>query len=124
MTAIASYSVSVSPVNDAPVITLTANGLPTDTRLDVLWADPTFEIMATVTDVDNAVGELTYSGALNATAVTVDAAAGVITLSVPADYVAGPSTVDILVSDGPMRLKRASISGAHRSCRITPIALG
>ena len=34
--------VSVSPVNDAPVIT--ANGLPTDTRLDVLWADPTFEI--------------------------------------------------------------------------------
>ena len=100
VTAVASYSVSVSPVNDAPVITLTANGLPTDTGLDVLWADPTFEITATVTDVDNAVGELTYSGCLNATAVTVDAAEGVITLSVPADYVAGPSTVDILVSDG------------------------
>ena len=64
VTAVASYSVSVSPVNDAPVITLTANGLPTDTGLDVLWADPTFEITATVTDVDNAVGELTYSGAL------------------------------------------------------------
>ena len=40
VTAVASYSVAVSPVNDAPVITLTANGLPTDTGLDVLWADP------------------------------------------------------------------------------------
>ena len=100
VTAVASHSVSVSSLNDVPVITLTANGLPTGTGLDVLWADPTFEITATVTDVDNAVSELTYSGSLNATAVTVDAAEGVITLSVPVDYVAGPSTVDILVSDG------------------------
>ncbi|EHQ58609.1 hypothetical protein OMB55_00023570 [gamma proteobacterium HIMB55] len=100
VTAVASYSVSVSPVNDAPVITLTANGLPTDTGLDVLWADPTFEIAATVTDVDNAVSELIYSGSLNATTVTIDAAEGVITLGVPADYVAGPSMVDIVVSDG------------------------
>ena len=100
VTAIASYTVAVSSVNDAPVISLTANGLPTNTGLDVLWADPTFEITATVTDVDNTTGELTYSGSLNATAVTIDAAEGVITLSVPADYVAGPSTVAISVNDG------------------------
>ena len=100
VTAVASFSVSVSPVNDAPIITLTAGGLPTDSGLDVLWADPTFDITATVTDVDNAAGELTYSGTLNSTSVTIDVAEGVITMSVPADYVAGSSTAVIAVSDG------------------------
>jgi hypothetical protein len=90
VTSVASYSVSVSPVNDAPVITLTANGLPTDSGLDVLWADPTFDITATVSDVDNPVGELTYSGTLNSTSVTIDAADGVITISVPAELCCRP----------------------------------
>ena len=100
VSASASFSVAVSPVNDAPIVALTANGLPADTGLDILWADPAFEITATVTDVDNAVSDLTYTGTLNSTSVTIDAAEGGVTMSVPADYVAGPSTAVIAVSDG------------------------
>ena len=98
--AFANYSVSVSPINDAPVITLTANGLPTDIGLDVLWADPDFEVTATVSDVDTALSELAYSGTLDGTSVTVEVTETTVTLSVPADYVAGPSNATLSVTDG------------------------
>ena len=100
VTAAASFSVSVSPINDAPVVTLTANGLPTDAGLDVLWADPNFTFAATITDVDNAVGDLTYSGTLNGAMVTVEVTESTVTMSVPADYVAGPSNAALSVTDG------------------------
>ena len=100
ITAFANYSVSVSPINDAPVITLTANGLPTDIGLDVLWADPDFEVTATVSDVDTALSELAYSGTLDGTSVTVEVTETTVTLSVPADYVAGPSNATLSVTDG------------------------
>ena len=100
VTAAASFSVSVSPINDAPVVTLTANGLPTDAGLDVLWADPNFTFAATITDVDNAVGDLTYSGTLNGAMVTIEVTESNVTMSVPADYVAGPSNAALSVTDG------------------------
>ena len=100
VTAAASFSVSVSPINDAPVVTLTANGLPTDAGLDVLWADPNFTFAATITDVDNAVGDLIYSGTLNGATVTVEVTESTVTMSVPADYVAGPSNAALSVTDG------------------------
>lgn len=100
ISASADYRVVVSAVNDAPVIVATTNGLPTDMGLELLFADPTFSLTVAVSDVDNSTDTLTFSGMLNGASVPVKANGEKVTLSFPADYVAGPSQAVITVSDG------------------------
>ena len=96
----ADYSVTVSSVNDAPVITVTANGLPTDLGLDLLMADPSFALTIAVSDIDSPIEALSFSGTLNGESVTVVLDGEAVTVNPPSDYISGPSQATIMVSDG------------------------
>lgn len=100
VSASADYSVAVTAVNDAPVITVTANGIATDVGLDLLWADPSFTLTIAVSDVDNPIDTLSYSATLNGASVAVVADGETVTFIPPADYIAGPTQASITVSDG------------------------
>ena len=94
------FDVSVAAVDDPPSMVLSTEGLGLTNDLDLLFADPAFRVAVDVADIDTPVSSLTYSAKLNGANTVVERANGDAVVTLPANFIAGKTQLELTVSDG------------------------
>lgn len=92
----ASATIDVTPVNDAPVVSLTLQG---EDGNGFTFAEPTVDFTLEIEDVDNTPDEIIISIASAGVELEFGKAGNDVSVSLPTDFAVGPTSFEITVSD-------------------------
>lgn len=91
--------ISVAPVDDPPLISLSTDGIALTGDMDLLFADAGFEVLVDVFDIDSNTEALTYAATINGAATSVTKRESRLKIDLPDGYLAGKTSLEVTVSD-------------------------